>query len=84
MSDTGHSSGAATIFGSDFDDEAPSDGPAVDPAAGQHGSAPKPAQRSSMQDMVVTVHAEQEVAGQVYLAVSAQLVQAGEAWQHRA
>lgn len=82
-SDTYHSSGVVIVSGSGSDDQVQSDSPAVQAAEGQHSSAPRTAQRSSMQDMLVTVHAEQEVAGQVYLAVSAQLVQAGEAWRHK-
>jgi hypothetical protein len=40
-------------------------------------AAVAPAQHSGLRDMLLTVHAEQEVAGQVYLVVSSQLVRAG-------
>lgn len=51
------------------------------PAASIHTTAAAaPAQHSGVHDMLLTVHAEQEVAGQVYLVVSSQLVRAGRRW----
>lgn len=41
--------------------------------------AATPAQHSSLHDVLLTVHAEQEVAGQIHLVVVTQLVHAGEA-----
>lgn len=48
------------------------------PAASTHTTAAAaPAQHSGVHDMLLTVHAEQEVTGRVYLMISSQLVRAG-------
>jgi hypothetical protein len=54
------------------------DSPAASTAtAGPPPTAVAAAQHSRMQDMLLTVHAEQELAGQVFLVVTTQLIRAG-------
>jgi cytoskeletal protein RodZ len=59
-------------------DENSSSNTAAAAAAAVQPKSPTPVQRSGLQGMLLTVHVEQEVAGQVHLAEVTQYVPAGE------
>jgi hypothetical protein len=73
-SSTGNSSQDALLPGNDDADSPVASASTEPPTAAAAAAA---AQRSSMHDMLLTVYAEEEVAGQVFLVVSTQLIRAG-------